>query len=244
MNININDIEIFDTLVKAVVRVVPDAQFEVDSEGVKIKVINESQTIRAYFKSGCMTSEEPVKFCFKDILNLNKSVGLIASIEDESECDLEFNNSFLSYSNDVKFKLKVVKPDIIEQYITTDISTKLNEVFSFETDPQKIRQVLQCTNIVNDSDSKVYFSEQNGKVICEIDDKNNTMANSVGVPVSDDLNGSIENPVPMTIENFQSFAILPADEIKVTYTDKSVFEVRCDYESSIELYMIATTLKG
>lgn len=244
MKIKINDISNFDELIKAVTKLVPDAQFEVNAEGVKIKVINESQTIRAYFTSDCMTSTEEVTFCFKDLQNLKKSVDLISSIEDETECILDFNKTFLSYSEDVKFKLKVVKSDIIEQYITKDITTELKEVFKFTTEPMQIKQVLQCANIVNDSDSKVYFSESDGKVICEVDDKTNTMANSVGIPISEDLAGDIENPIAMTIDNFQSVAILPGDDIELTYTDKNVFEVRCNYDDAIDLYMIATTLKG
>jgi len=244
MIININDIEVFDELIKAVVRIVPDAQFEVDSEGVQLKVMNDSQTIRAYFKSDCMTSKEAVTFCFKDLLNLKKSVGLIAAIEDEVQCDLEFNNTFLTYKNDVKFKLKVVKPDIIQDYITEDIKTKLKSVFSFETEPEFIKQVIQCTNIVNDNDCKVYFTQSEDKVICEIDDKMNTMANSVGIPVSDNIEGSIDKAIAMSVDNFQAFSVLPADTININYTDKNVFEVRSKFDDSIELYMITTTLKG
>lgn len=244
MKITINDIEVFDELVKAIVRIVPDAQFELTTEGVQVKVMNDSQTIRAYFKSDCMTASEDVTFCFKDLLNLKKSVNLVSNIEGETSCIMDFNKSFLAYKNDVTFKLKVVKPDIIEQYITKDITTKLESVFNFVTEPENIRQVIQCTNIVNDSDSKVYLSETNDKVICEIDDKTNKMANSIGVPISNEIDGTIESPIAMTVENFQSFAILPVDEIFVSYTDKSVFEIKCNYENSIELYMISTTVKA
>jgi hypothetical protein len=243
MNIKINDIEVFDELIKSVVRIVPDAQFEVDREGVKLKVINDSQTIRAFFKSDCMIADEPVTFCFKDLLNLKKSVDLISSIEGETECELDFNNTFLVYKNDVKFKLKVVKSDVIENYITADITAELKEIFSFETEPENIKQVIQCTNIVNDTDCRVYFSQSDDKVICEIDDKTNVMANSVGVPISDSITGEIDKPIAMSIDNFQAFSILPCDNIEVTYTDKNVFEIKCNYENSIELYMIATTLK-
>jgi len=246
MNIKINDIEIFDELIKAVVRIVPDAQFEINAEGVNLKVINDSQTIRAFFKSDCMTSDENVTFCFKDLLNLKKSVDLIPMIEGDNECEIKFNKSFLEYKSDVKFKLKVVKSDIIENYITKDITAELAPLFTFETETENIKQVIQCTNIVNDNDCKVYFSKSDeDKVICEIDDKTNTMANSVGIPISDDIDVDIDKPIAMSIDNFQSFAILPgADVINVCYTDKNVFEIRCNYQDSIELYMIATTLKA
>ena len=243
MKLQVNDIEVFNEMLKSIVKIVPDAQFVVNSEKVEVKVINDSQTIRAFFTSTSLTCDEDVTFCFKDVINLKKSIELIVNIEDESDCELEFNGSFISYANDVKFKMKVVKSDIIDQYITTDISTKLKKEFSFSMEPDKIRQVIQCTNIVNDPDSKVYFSCADDNVICEIDNKTNKMANSVGIPIADDLDGEIENPIIMSVDNFQSFGVLTSDEIEITYTDKNVFEIRSEYEDSIQLYMIATTLK-
>ena len=69
------------------------------------------------------------------------------------------------------------------------------------------------------------------------------MANSVGIPIAEDLeDGSIDSPIAVSIDNFQAFVTLPSDDIEVTYTDKSVFEIRSEYEG-INLYMISTTLK-
>ena len=243
MKLKVNDIEEFCELIKAVNKIVPDAKFIVDENGCQVKVINDSQTIRAFFSSQSLESEESVEFCFKDIMNLKQSLEMISNIEDENFAELDFNGTFISYKNNVKFKLKVVKEDIIERYITKDLKTKLEKVFKFMFELEKMKQVLQCVNIVSNSDSKVYISENNGKVIAEIDDKTNKMANSVGIPISDELDGTIESPIPLMIENFQAFTTLGvADEIEVTFTDKNVFEVRSEYES-IKMYLITTILK-
>ena len=246
MKIKITDIDVFDELIKSVVKIVPDVKFVISNENVQVKVINGSQTIRAFFESDCMTvdNDEVVEICFKDILTLKKSVDLIKTVEDEDECELDFDGSFISYKNDVKFKLKVVKPEIIEQYVTTDIKTKLKKVFSFDIESDDIKQVLQCANIVSDSDSKIYIStNENGKVIAEVDDQTNRMSNSIGIPISDDLDGTIDKPVALTIDNFQAINTLPSDDIVVRYTDKSVFDVKSSSDN-IKLYMIITTIKG
>jgi hypothetical protein len=139
-----------------------------------------------------------------------------------------------------------VKSEIIEQYITTEIKTKLEPVFSFNTTDETIKQVVQCSNIVNNPDAKIYISKNKENIIAEVDDAQNKMSNSIAVPISDDFDGEIGKPVALTVENFLALNTLkPLDEINVTYTDKSVFEVRVvDDTDFIELYMIITTVKG
>jgi hypothetical protein len=246
--IKINDIGVFNKMITSVSKIVQDAKFIFTKDGdVKVNVINSAQTIRAFFTAkGIVEVDEEIEFCFKDILTLKKSIDLISKFECCEDAVLDFDGTFISYKNEVKFKLKAVKSEIIEQYITTEIKTKLEPVFSFNTTDETIKQVVQCSNIVNNPDAKIYISKNKENIIAEVDDAQNKMSNSIAVPISDDFDGEIGKPVALTVENFLALNTLkPLDEINVTYTDKSVFEVRVvDDTDFIELYMIITTVKG
>jgi len=247
MKITVKNIAAANSFMAAAMRIVPDGKFIFSKGSCNLKMINESQTIRAFLSTDAMAADEDGEFSFQDISKLHKSIGLIAAVEDKTSTDIEFDGAFVKYKADVNFKLRTVKPEIIERYVTNDITAKLEEVYSFTTSSDLIKRALQCTAIVNDADSKVYFSKSGKKVVAEIDDKKNKLANNIAVPIAHDMEGNLTEVVAITLDNFKSFNLIPADKINVSYTDKKVFVIKSEQEvesCKIQLYLISTTIKG
>ena len=247
MKISVKNLAAAIAFIAAAMRVVPDGKFIFSKGGCSLKMINEAQTIRAFLSTDSVHGDEDSEFAFQDMSKLHKSLSLISNVENKTACELEFDGSSVRYASDVDFKLKVVRPDIIERYVTQDITAKLSKVYSFSTTSDLVKRALQCTAIVNDPDSKVYFSKSGSKVLAEIDDKKNSLANRVAVPISDSIDGCLSEAAAITLDNFKSFNLLTSNKIDVTYTDKRVFEIRSEQtveDHKISLYLISTTIKG
>ena len=253
MKFNVCNVEVFLTFLRSVLRVAPSttggAKFEVDEKGTYVGIINESKTIRAFFNTNSMCCEEKTDFSFQDLSKLYKSFLLIKNIGITS-ADIIFTGSFLTFSKKgCNFKLKVVKPDIVERYISNAISIKLTPIYEFETSEEKVKNLIQCSHIINDTESKVYFISNNNGMVGQIDDKTNVMSDSIGIPLSDKVTGSVNKVVCTTLENFKLFSVLPTDKIKVKLTDKNVFEVISKFNNeentcSVNMYLICSILKG
>lgn len=251
MDFVIKDIDTMLVFLRSVLQVVPGqiagAKFEIGTEITEVKVVNESKTVRSYFSTNVITANEDTIFYFQDITKLLKSITLIRDIEDNNTATLQFDGQFLRYNNNVKFKLKVVKSEAVERYCTNPITTKLTPIYSFITSQDKIKKIIQCTGIVDDTEARVYLSKHNKGIIAEIDDKRNKLTDSVGLPISDNVTGDVTEVVCVNFDNFRLFTILPSENIVVILTDKRVITVNSNYTNSdkyIDMNMICSLSKG
>ena len=251
MNLEIKNVDTFLVFLRSVLQIVPGqiagAKFEVGPNGTEVKVVNESKTVRSYFSTNSLMAEEDTIFYFQDITKLLKSVSLIRDIEESTIATIEFDTQFLRYKNNIKFKLKVVKSDAVERYCTSPIKTELLPIYSFLTGHNKIKKVIQCSGIVDDTEAKVYLSKHNDGIIAEIDDKRNKLTDSVGIPIADAVDGEVTDVVCVNFDNFRLFTILPVDNIIVILTNKNVITVNSKYtegDSYIDMNMVCSLSKG
>lgn len=77
-NIKIEDLQYFEELLTSVSKITGACKFTVDEKGCTIKVKSETESVRAFFKSTALISEEPISFCLSDINKLNKSIKVVA----------------------------------------------------------------------------------------------------------------------------------------------------------------------
>lgn len=254
MKLAVKNVKGFELFLKSIIKIIPSmdegCKFTVTNKETKVNILNGSRSVRAFFTTDALTtvSDKKIEFCFKNIATLIKSISLISNIEDEDEVELDFTGTFLKYENSVKFKLKTCKDDDVRMYMTEERKTKLDPVFSFETSPLQIKRVLDNVNICGNTDAKLYLSKnENDEVLAEVDDKTSEYSNSVGIPISDEIDGDINEVICIFLDNFALFNIVPSDEISVTYNKQKVLvvESEMDYDDiTIKMDMITSTAKG
>lgn len=251
MKLLINDIEIFKVFLTSICKFVPSAEFNVNKKFTNVLAQNEGKIIRGFFYTNSFNSidDDSVKFSFSDLSKFSKSFQLISqNINDQKELELNFDGTFLSLSNKMSFKLRTVKNDVIEKYITNPIKTDLQEKYSIKTSINKVRKVIQASNIIFNEDNKVYFSNKGGSLVAEVDNKLSQFNDSIGIPLSKDINGNVEKVVAVRIQDFSIFSILNTENIKITFTDKSVFLVESELinenKNWIKVKLYIPILKG
>lgn len=251
INVNVDSTVLF---LNAILRIIPSpeagAKFELTKENTKVKLTNESKTVRTFFTTNCMTADEPTTFCFSDIPKLSKAINMLKSYYDKTDLNVvvNFNKAFLEYSNDVKFKLKVIKEkdeDLIKKYISKDIQTVFKPVFTFTTGETAIKRLNSYAGLVS-NDCKVYILKEGDKIVGEIDNKANASSNSVGLPIGTNITGTVDKVISTKLENFKLFTTLPSENIQVTYNDVGALEVvsKCTNDKYfIDMYMLCSTQK-
>lgn len=254
MNLEVNNVEAMLVFLRSVLQIVPDtlagAKFEIGPEVSEVKVVNESKTVRTFFTTNAVTAEEPTIIYFQDITKLLKSVSLIKDVEESNTATLKFTGQFITYENQVKFRLKTQRAETIEKYITEPIKAQLNPMYAFCTTEEKIKKVLQCTGIVNSNnttDAKIYFVKQGDGILAEVDDKKSQMVDSVGLPIADKVEGAVGEVVCISLEKFRHFIILPADVINVVMTDRRAIAVNSEYKKGdayVNMYLVCSLNKG
>ena len=250
--IQVKDVDTFLLLLSSLLRIIPSCKFIVNDKGIKVRIITESKGMRGFFVSDCAISEQPTEFCFGDLSKFFKSATLIKTIEDNNQCEFKFDGTFLSYDNQVKFKLKTIKEDRIARFISpTDITTTFDSQYSFKTSDATIKKVLQCVNIVDDSESKVYFSKNKHGLVCEVDNKLNKMSDSIGLPIctTKSIKGDVNSVVQTTLDNFRSFGILPSKSVNINITKQKIIIVdsACklpEKQCKIAMQLYCSILKG
>lgn len=206
-----------------IIKIVPSCKFELNKSGCKVSAISDNKTIRAYFLTDAISSEEECSFSFMDLSLLFKSIKLLDN-SDIKDCVLNFDGTFIYHTGKIKFKLKVCKPEAIDKYLSSEIKTQLDTIYSFECEADTIKRVCSQLSIVEQDNSKVYFVEQDGNILAELDDKSNVMSNSISIPLADNYQGKYELAT-ISFANFKLFSVLSGN-VKVIYTNKTVFDIR------------------
>lgn len=247
MILNINNISVFSTFLDCISRNVPSCKFFINSQETNVYCINDSKTVRLILNTNSITSDEDVNFCFNEIVKLRQSVNLIKNVNNIDSCQLNFDNTFISYNNNIKFKLKVIKEDIILKYISQNIKTELKYNYKFNTTSSYIKSILSNINIVNNSNSKIYFSCKDNLVIAEIDDKTNNICDSLGIPIGKLTEGVIDKVVCIPIESFKAFNTLNSDSIHVGLANNisMIIDTKItENDFFINLKILCSILKG
>ena len=247
MELNVTSLDSFLTTLSVLQRVVPGAKFVASDKETSVKAINENKTIRIFLETDSLVSstKEPVEFASNDLLKLQKSLSLLKGT---NSFKFNFTGQFLTYTGDCSFKLKTVKPDVIERYVTTDLKTEMKELFAFNISYEKLKSTISNLSIVEEDNSKVYIYVKDGKVRAELDDKKCDMTNSLSVGLADTFTGDPSLVLPLSFENFKLFGLLQSPNIKVSLTNVNVFEVTSEIfdenKKCVKIKIICSLLKG
>lgn len=245
MNLVITNLDLFKTFLHSITKFVPSCEFMIDTDGTDVLAVSEGRVSRGFFRTNVLKLEEkpetPVSFAFNDVSKLQKSIAVVAASVEGNKAVLDFDGVFLSCLGDSSFKLKVVKRDIIEKYITTPLKTELVDIYSFKTNSDTIRKVIQANNIIMNADNKIYFSVKNNKIIAEIDNKISVYSDSIGVPISTEVTGAskLSKNTCIRFQDFAYFNVLDCENIKIAFTDKNVFIVESRLESGSNAWITA-----
>lgn len=251
MKITIKNIEQFVSLLDSITTIIGSSngcKFILTPEESEVRLVNEAQTCRAFFNTNSIVSEAPTEFSFTELDKLKKSMNLIKNVEGKTEADIDFNNTFISYIGNVKFKLKVAKPEMVERFLAMPIKSVITTTFSFITDAKAIKLIMSYIPVVNDAQSKVYFimSPDKTKILAEIDDKNNSLSNSIAIPVSEKYEGQLQDNLIVSLDVVKNFTVFSGSEINMGFNNKIMY-VTTDIKDENGIYtkikMINQTLK-
>lgn len=219
MKLNIESIKGFYEFVRSINSVAPGAIFLISDRGCVVKSRNESQSIRAFFRTNVIKSDstDVVRLPMLDLAKFLQAIRMVVETsKDEDAVQFNVTKQFLTYNGKAKFKLKLYNEAHLVFYTTDDIKAKMEQVFSFKMTNELHKYVLKYKGITGEKDPKVYIYESDGKVYCEHDDKTKGLIDSVGICVADEFTGDLLNPVCININNaFSKYNPLSADEIEI-----------------------------
>jgi len=246
MKLLIKDMRSFNIFLASISKLINSAEFTVSKESTKVCASNE--IIRGYFETNSMIMDDGeetcAKFCIGEVNRLHKVMTMVArDVPGEFTCEVNFDGTFVAYEGkNASFRLKTVKRELIEKYITQPIKAELKEGYSFVTSSKDIRSVIQASNIISGDENKVYFSKRGESIFAEVDNKSVSFNDSIAIPISEHVVGNIPKVSAMRMDDFASFALLECNEISVMNVNENFFKVDSrvaddNYFVSISLFM-------
>ena len=243
-NLNISNLSLTIKFIKNIFKIAESARFSVNDKGTTVNSITQDGIGRIYFKTTTMKADEGeyFEFNFQDISKLAKTLNALSQVIDEEECVVKYTPQDLSFAGKMKFKLKLVKPDIIDRFYTKPIKSEIKDLWTINTSSKCVSKLLSNVDIVGDTELvKVYYtSSDDGKTaLMEIDDKLNTYSNNFSLPMGN-LDGIINQVVCSNIPACRIFTLIDSDDVKVSFTAKNVLKVISSSEiDDDEISMIA-----
>lgn len=225
--ISIDDNETFLSFLGAISKFVPCAEFNVTPVNTTVYSMNLDHTVRAFFTTNIAHGDECM-FALNEISKLSKSLALTKKT---NQSQLNFDGQFLKTKGAGSFRLKTVKRDVIERYVSKPLTANLNTVMSFKMSKSCIKSLNSASAIIATDTAKLYLTMKDGVIVGEIDDKSNPLSDSISVPLVEsaaDINGNIESLMCLKLSDFLQILAFPADSYTVNYTDKNVFSVDAD----------------
>lgn len=219
MKLKIESVKGFYEFIKSINSIAPGAIFILSNRGCVVKSRNESQSIRAFFRTNVIKSvdDELIRLPMLDLGKFLSAIRMI--VETNKDCDiaeLNVTKQFITYNGASNFKLKLFNEAHLTFYTTDDIKSKMEESFAFDITQDMFKYVLKYKGITGENDPKIYFYLSDGRVFAEHDDKTKNLIDSVGIAVSDTYTGTLHNPLCVNINNaFSKFNPLGAEEFKI-----------------------------
>ena len=222
MDIIVPNIEIFTEFISSINKIVPSCEFNIDKNRTTVCGVTENDTLKLIMSTNCMrTDDKPFSFCFQELGKIVKVLNMVVNAEKTESIIIKFNGTFISYDNVASFKIKVAKKDIVQMYISQPLKHALTPVFSFMAENMALKNVVQQINVVATSESKVYIGKKGDSIICEIADRINPMADSIGMPLADKIEGIFDDTVAMALDMFRIVNFMNAKQVKFAYNRNS-----------------------
>lgn len=232
MKLQIESLSGFLNFIKSVKSIAPGAILVVTNKGCIVKSRNESHSVRAYFRTNVIKA-----ICKDDesstlpILDLTKFLQAIKMVietnQDEDKAELNITKQFITYNGKCKFRLKLYMEAHLAFHTTEAIKAQTDDIFSFKVSADMFKYSLKYKAITGEKDPKIYIYVKDNVVLAEHDDKTKALVDSVGVNISDEFTGDLQNPICININNnYSKFNPLGADEIEVALQSKPFVKVR------------------
>jgi len=216
----IKNVKYLDRFLKSITKFVPSCKFDIDAD--KCSVRSQNVSARAFFTTNVITSESEISFCLSDLTKLYQSIKTLADFkEDDSDCVINYDGTFLRMKDIVSFKLTTVKEDVVRDTVTSDIKTQLKPVFGFKLRNAIMNKMNSMQFMSQDSTPKVYIYKQKIKgkdvIIGEIDNKVQQLVDSISIPLSNSFFGEWETSIITDLDSFGLWNPLTADDINVSF---------------------------
>lgn len=251
MKILISNIDLFERLLHSINKLVPACKFEITKDKCEICGYNDSTVIRAFFETDIIkSSDECFSFCISKLANFYKSVQLISEFnnkKDEKSIILDYDGTFIKYSNNTKFKFSTVKEETVEKYISPRLKVSLDKIYGCTINNILIKKLASLSCISNDEKVKVYLYKENDSIFGEIDNKQLRISDSVAIPITKDFYGNWDSIIITSLDSFRMFNILDTESIKLHMTDKKALYIENQLTDKnnnyIKVILISSVLK-
>lgn len=198
---------------------------------------------------------DTIKICLRDITAFRSSINILQTVEQVNEAVLdidvipengEYFAKTIEYKNKAKFKLISVDFQVIEQFVSKDLETTLDETWSFFIDPARLDIIQNRTgNIVNvQDDVSVYFYGQvdeetkEKQVIIDLNSRKSSYINSIALPIADDFTGSLPKDLPEVAIHESSFRLL--NILRVTEKQN----LKCFFNTQFNIFFVESKIKN
>jgi hypothetical protein len=222
MKLKIESVKGFYEFVRSIKSIAPGAIFIVSEKGCVVKSINESKSIRAFFRTNVVKAiiekddESVARLPILDLSKLLQSVKMVIETNPEDSAIFNVTKQFLTYNSKAKFKLKLFNEAHLVFHTTEDLKSKSTDMFVVDLTNDLFRYVMKYKGITGDKDPKIYIYTKDGSVLAEHDDKTQNLIDSLGIEISDVYDGELRNPICININNsFSKFNPLGAESIQI-----------------------------
>lgn len=232
-----------------------------ESSSLYCKNTKDFSTARLLLDTNALVLDENVehefiKICLRDINAFRSSINIITIVEQKNEAILNVAESigdnnivyakYIEYKGKTKFKLISVDPQVIEQFISTDLKTELPENWSFNIDPSRLDIIQNRTgNIVNTQDDvSIYIypeyceETETTRVIVDLNARKSTYINSIALPIAEESNGELPEDTKEIAIHESSFRLM-----NILRTNKSE-DLYCFYSCKYNIFFIRSMVQN
>jgi len=257
MIIKVRSIEAFLVFLKGIGRISPHCHFMFKENGVVVRSVTEGKTVRFnMFTNAVMADGKEFDVSFMNVGNLVKSLSVVASSENTDSIDITYDEPFLFYERVARFKLRTVKYETIEKYVSPEFGKISEMACSFDTTSEDIGKVIQQMTLFAGQDMNVYLKERGGQVVCDLDNHSKKVSDSIGIPLGTMWRGTPDSLIGIKMDSFKLINLFPNGNIIVMITKKGVLisDTECQIEPKkneslmpesykIKMGLICSTLK-
>lgn len=226
--IKIVDLEVFDKYISAVNKLVNSCKFIIGDKECTILSIDENQVFRVSFKTNAVISDTPVSFCLNELVKFSRSISTLKEFKgsEHNTATFTYDGNFIELKDVVKFKLKLVKEEVIQRYIDKEITAKLENLASFQLNYTLMKKLCGMSFISTADDShKLYLYKEGDSIIGEIDNKQMNIRDSIAIPISKNFTGDWSTPLICKLDHFRMWNLLDVPEITVNVIKQGAFVI-------------------
>lgn len=233
--IDIRDFDLLCEVVRSASKVVESAKIQIGPAGLEIYGAR-TKMARCELVSNSVTAQEPVEFSVENLQMLLKTLASVKEIHagDYSGLKFSYDQPFIRLeSKKFRTKLAACNENIISQWVSKKIETKMTPVFEFIGGGDAIKRVNQHSFMFsNPKDVRVYLETrddmESNTVSATLGNKETSLNNEItlkfglvtmGTLVKDDGGVKSERAITLDLERLNLFNAVPSDQIKFEFMD-------------------------